>query len=128
MANTSLPFSEWLQNALDKKGWKQSDLARAAHLGKGSLSDIVSGRRKVGIDVARSIAEALKIPPEQVLRAAGMLPPENEDPWADEMSHKLTQLSPGLRSMAERLINSMVEQEEAEQKKNAKPKTRSAKA
>ena len=120
MANTSLQFSEWLQEALEKKGWKQSDLARAAHLGKGSLSDIVSGRRKVGSEVARAIADALKLPPEQVFRAAGILPPENQDPWADEMAHKLSQLSPSLRGVAERFIDSMVEQEEVERKTKSK--------
>lgn len=78
--------------------------------------------------MATAIANALKLPPEQVFRASGILPPENDDPWADEMSHKLSQLSPGLRGVAERFINSMVEQEEAERKKNAKPKQRSAKA
>lgn len=124
MTNTSISFSEWLQEQLDKKGWNQSKLASAAHLGKGSLSDIMSGRRKVGSEVARAIADALKLPPEQVFRAAGILPAEREeDPWVDEMAHKLEQLSPGLRGMAERLINSMVEGEEAEQRKaKQKPK------
>jgi transcriptional regulator with XRE-family HTH domain len=87
--NTSLPFSECLQEQLDKKRWNQSKLASEAHLGKGSLSDIISGRRKVGSEVARAIADALKLPPEQVFRAAGILPPEkDDDPWVEEMSHK----------------------------------------
>ena len=88
----------------------------------------MSGRRKVGSEVARAIADALKLPPEQVFRAAGILPPErDEDPWVDEMTHKLSQLSPGLRSVAERFINSMVEGEEADRKAKARPRQRSAK-
>jgi transcriptional regulator with XRE-family HTH domain len=126
--NTLISFSEWLQKELERKGWNQSDLARAAHLGKGSLSDIISGRRKVGSEVARAIADALKLPPEQVFRAAGILPPEKEDPWVDEMSHKLGQLSPGLRGVAERFINSMLEGEEAERKSKSRTSHKSAKA
>lgn len=126
MANTLDSFSEWLLLTLEKKGWSQSDLARAAHISTGTISDVVSGRRRVGKDMATSIAGALKLPPEQVFRAAGILPPELDDPWVEEMSHKLTRLSPGLRAVAERFINSMVEGEESEQKKKEKPKRRSA--
>jgi transcriptional regulator with XRE-family HTH domain len=121
-------FSEWLLLTLENKGWSQADLARAAKVSRSSISEIISGHRQVGRGTATSIANALKLPPEQVFRAAGILPPENDDPWADEMAHKLSQLSPGLRSVAERFINSMVEQEEAEQKKNPKTKPRSVKA
>jgi transcriptional regulator with XRE-family HTH domain len=126
--NNMTAFPDWLLERLNEKDWSQSDLARAAHIGRSSISEVLSGRRQVGRELATSIANALKLPPEQVFRAAGILPPENDDPWADEMSHKLTQLSPGLRAVAERFINSMVEQEEAERKKNPKPKHRSVKA
>jgi transcriptional regulator with XRE-family HTH domain len=126
--NTSISFSEWLLRALENKGWSQADLARAANVSRSAISEIISGQRQIGKRTATSLAEALKIPPEQVFRAAGILPPENGDPWADEMSHKLSQLSPALRAVAEGLINSMVEGEEAEKKRRAKPKPRSAKA
>jgi transcriptional regulator with XRE-family HTH domain len=126
--NTLNTFSEWLLITLENKGWSQADLARAAKVSRSAISEIISGHRQVGRSTATSIASALKLPPEQVFRAAGILPPENEDPWADEMAHKLGQLSPGLRNVAERFINSMVEQEEAERSKNTKPKPRSAKA
>lgn len=101
MANTSLPFSEWLLITLEHKKWSQADLARASHLSSGTISDVISGRRRVGKDMATSIANALKLPPEQVFRAAGILPPETDDPWAEEMAHKLSQLSPGLRAVDE---------------------------
>jgi transcriptional regulator with XRE-family HTH domain len=126
--NTDNSFSEWLLLTLENKKWSQADLARAAKVSRSAISEVISGRRRVGKDLATSIADALKLPPEQVFREAGILPPENNDPWVEEMSHKLGQLSPGLRSMAERLINSMVEGEEAEQRKNTKPRHRSAKA
>ena len=112
---------------LEKKGWKQSDLARSAHISTGTISDVVSGRRRVGKDMATSIATALKLPPEQVFRAAGILPPETDDPWVDEMSYKLSRLSPGLRRVAERFINSMLEGEEAERIKPPQSKPRSVK-
>ena len=128
IVNTLIPFSEWLLLTLENKGWSQADLARAAKVSRSAISEIISGQRQIGKRTATSLAEALKLPPEQVFRAAGILPPENDDPWVEEMAHKFSQLSPGLRGVAERLINSMVEQEEAERKKNPKSKTRSAKA
>lgn len=113
-------FSEWLLMTLENKEWSQADLARAAKVSRSAISEIISGNRQVGKSTATAIAHALKLPPEQVFRAAGLLPPETEDPWADEMAHKLSQLSPSLRGVAERFINSMVEQEEAEEKSKSK--------
>jgi transcriptional regulator with XRE-family HTH domain len=125
--NTSISFSEWLLATLEEKEWSQARLAKAAQISPASISDILSGRRKIGKDLATAIANALKLPPEQVFRAAGILPPEkDEDPWVEEMSHKLSQMSPGLRTVAERLINSMVEGEEADRRKAKQKKTKTS--
>jgi len=75
-------FSDWLVVTLEGRGWTQADLARQAEVSPAAISDIISGRRKVGKDVATSISKAFKLPPEQVFRAAGLLPPSieiNED-------------------------------------------------
>jgi transcriptional regulator with XRE-family HTH domain len=121
-------FSEWLLVTMEHKEWSQADLARAAKVSRSAISEVISGKRQVGKGLATSIAHALKLPPEQVFRAAGILPPEKEDPWVEEMAHKLDQLSPGLRAVAERFINSMVDGEEAERKAKSKASHKSAKA
>ena len=68
-------FSVWVHAEIDKRGWKASDLARAANVSKGTISDILNERRRPGLDVCVAIARALKYPPEDVLRIAGLLPP-----------------------------------------------------
>ncbi len=115
-------FGDWLQSQLDKKRWSQADLAKNAHISRGTLSNILSGTRGVGEDTITAIAHALKLPPETVFRAAGILPPASDDPWADEMAFKLAELDPAKRAMAERLIQALAEQEEAEKTKTLKAK------
>lgn len=124
-------FSEWLLLELKKREWSQADLARAAQVSRSAISEIISGRRQVGKDTANAIAEALKIPPEHVFRAAGILPSQPDaDPWVEEMDAKLRQLSPELRDLAARVIESIIESEEAQRRrgKSGSPKNRSARA
>lgn len=74
--NTVTSFGDWLQGVLNERKMKPADLANMAHLGSGTLSDIISGRRNVGTEVATSIADALDLPQEEVFRAAGILRPK----------------------------------------------------
>jgi transcriptional regulator with XRE-family HTH domain len=125
--NTSISFSEWLLLMLEKKDWSQADLARAAKVSRSAISEIISEQRQIGKRTATSIANALKLPPEQVFRAAGLLPPEkDEDPWVEDMSHKISKLSPGLRSITERFVNGMLDEEEKQSKTKTKPKAKSS--
>lgn len=119
-------FSDWLVVTLEEKGWSQADLARQAEVSPAAISDIISGRRNVGKNTAKAIAKALKLPPEQVFREAGILPKgkDDNDPWAEEMSHKLKLLSPRVRDMAARIINALAEAE-PESNNEPKPKTKS---
>ena len=69
-------FSEWLTTVLFQKGISQSELARQAGVTRGAINGVLTGARGPGVDLCNGIARALKIPPEEVLRAAGLLPPE----------------------------------------------------
>jgi len=69
-------FGDWLRKILEEKGWSQSDLARAARRSRAAISDAMSGKRGIGPSLATSIAQALKLPREEVYRAAGLLPPK----------------------------------------------------
>ena len=70
-ANT---FSGWLLVEMKERGWSQSELARRAGVSPTAISDVLSGRRNIGKDLATSIAEALRIPAKQVFSEAGLLP------------------------------------------------------
>jgi transcriptional regulator with XRE-family HTH domain len=72
-------FGDWLLREIKKRDWTSSDLAKAARISRGTLSNILSGTRGLGNNTINAIAKALKLPPEQVYRAAGFLPPKSEE-------------------------------------------------
>lgn len=86
-------FSEWLVSMLQARDWNQADLARRAGVSKASISDVISGRRNIGNDLATAIADALKLPTEQVYRAAGLLPPAiHIDEDMEQILHEIEKL------------------------------------
>lgn len=115
-------FGTWLLKELEHRKISQSDLSRMSGLSRGTISNLISGARGRGPDSIEAIARALKIPQEQVFRAAGLLPKEDkDDTWVEEMNHKMKLLPPAMRPIAEKLLNSLLEDAEpAPSKKKAK--------
>jgi len=62
----------------------------------------------------RKIAKAFQLPPEIVFRVTGILPPLIDDPWAEKMNHKIGQLTGARREMAERLLDTLLDEQERE--------------
>lgn len=79
-------FGSWLVETLEVREITQSDLARMSGLSRGTISNIISGSRGRGPDSLRAIAKALRLPPEQIYRAAGILP---QVPDVDEETEKI---------------------------------------
>ena len=71
-------FTGWLQDELNRRGWDQAELARRADVAQSHLSRVMSQLRNPGPDFCRAIARAFRVPPEDVFRRAGLLPPEPE--------------------------------------------------
>ena len=70
----TIDFKDWVERELDRLGWKQADLARAAGMDTGYLSKILSGASNAGPESCVAIARALNYPPDLVFRKAGILP------------------------------------------------------
>lgn len=89
-----MDFSDWLISQMNRQGWSQSDLARASGLNRQSISDYVNKRRtNPDANALNSIARALKLPPEEVYRAAGLLPGQpKSNPSVEEILHIARQL------------------------------------
>ena len=68
-------FSDWLNLEIERREMSQAKLAKSAGISRTSISDILSGKQRAGFDVCVAISRALHIAPENVLRAAGLLPP-----------------------------------------------------
>jgi len=108
-------FSDWLLNELKKQNMTQSDLARVAKLGRGTISNIMNGTRSVGKDTLTKISKGLRLPPEIVFRAAGLLPSSAvNDPLADEISHKLSSLDESRKRVVNRLVDALIDEQARE--------------
>lgn len=119
-----MTFEIWLDEQLDKRGWNRSDLARKGNFNPSALSNIYTGRRKPGIDICNAIAAALKLPPEEVYREAGLLPAVTNQLQEDEkmMRFKFNLLKhKDSRDRAIRFLEFLAEEEERE---NSHAKTR----
>lgn len=67
-------FKEWVEQEMQKRGWKQAELARAGGMDPVTLNRILNMERKAGPDSCSAIARALGLPAEEVYRRAGLLP------------------------------------------------------
>ncbi|MDL1909737.1 helix-turn-helix transcriptional regulator [Chloroflexi bacterium CFX6] len=70
-----IDFPSWLTAQIISRNWKPTDLAKYSHLSDTAVSRILRGDRNPDVDTLSKIAQALRLPPEQVYRAAGILPP-----------------------------------------------------
>lgn len=71
-------FGSWLLNLLQEKNISQSELARRAHISKGTVSNLINGTSGIGEDSLISIAEALNLPPELLFEKAGKFRTKSE--------------------------------------------------
>lgn len=67
-----MEFADWLRNNLNNKNLTQAQLSRKSGISEPHISRLLSGA-KAGEEAAKAIAKALKLPPEEGLRAAGIL-------------------------------------------------------
>jgi transcriptional regulator with XRE-family HTH domain len=124
LVGQSLRFAEWLQSEMDKRGWSQSDCARAADLNRAVINKLLNGKSRPQPLTLVAIARAFKIPIEVAYRAAGLLPPSSEgDDTIEELIYifKCIQ-SPPRRATAIMLLKALVAEEENEQRGDGKAK------
>jgi len=97
-----LTFVEWLELELNQRGWRPSDLARAAGVSSATISNVMTGSRNAGSDLCRGIAKAFGEPEEKVFRLAGLLSPltgPDEDVSFRELHDLWKHLNPGDRQV-----------------------------
>lgn len=88
----SLGFGEWLREQLKQNGMSQAELSHLSGVSEAQISRVISGSN-AGEKFCRSVAKGLKLPPETVFRAAGLLDalPKDEADF-EEWRHLLAQL------------------------------------
>jgi len=76
--NHRTSFADWVRQEIDKRGWQQKALARLAGISEAQVSRVLSGEREAGADFCLGLAFALSLPPVEVFRRAGLLPPRTD--------------------------------------------------
>jgi transcriptional regulator with XRE-family HTH domain len=119
-----LRFAEWLQSEIDKRGWSQSDCARAADLNRAVINKLLNSKSKPQPYTLVAIARAFKIPIEIVYRAAGLLPPNTgDDDTLEELIYAFKSIqSPQRRATAIMLLKALCTEEENERRSEEKAK------
>jgi transcriptional regulator with XRE-family HTH domain len=85
----------WLTEELEKRSWSFRELGRKAGISHATISNIVSGQSKPGLDFCVSIAKAFNVPAETVLRRAGLLQARPDaTPGLRELNFLYEQLDP----------------------------------
>ena len=125
LVGQSLRFAEWLQSEMNKRGWSQSDCARAADLNRAVINKLLNGKSKPQPMTLAAIARAFKMPMEAVYRAAGLLPPSVDgDESLEEVIHAFKSIqSPQRRATAVMLLKALVSEEDNERHTDVKAKT-----
>lgn len=86
-------FGEWLRKELNHRKISQRELADRSGITPAQISRVISGTRGPGPELIQSIAYALNLPPEEVYRAAGLLPEHpKSNPSVEEILHIARQL------------------------------------
>jgi transcriptional regulator with XRE-family HTH domain len=116
--HTTDTFPDWLQSELDRRGWRATELARRADLDDGIISRALSGARVPSVGSLEKIAAALDIPIEEVLRPAGILPPDKKhDARATELAYKISKLPEPYISIVENMVHTFREGDERASRK-----------
>jgi transcriptional regulator with XRE-family HTH domain len=89
-----IDFTTWFFEELRRRDWSQSDLSERSGISQGAISKVIQGQRNPGLDFCMGIAKAFQVPPEVVMRSAGILPPVPEiDEEREEIDYLFNELS-----------------------------------
>ena len=110
----NIRFTDWLQLELDKRGWSQSDCARACDLNRAVINKLLNGKCRPQPVTLIAIAKGLRIPVEVAYRAAGLLPPSSDgDDATQEVIHLFQSLQSAQRkATAIMLLKALVAEDE----------------
>jgi len=115
-------FASWLTEELDKRGWSNSELARRSEVVPSTISMVISRQNQPGLDLCLGLARALHLPPEVVLRKAGLLPPEpDESELVSEMVYLVSRLDPQTQRLLVAQARALYELNQRDRQSNRQP-------
>jgi transcriptional regulator with XRE-family HTH domain len=117
-------FPKWLNDQLENRGWSQAELARRSGISPSQISRLINDSRGIREKSVLGISNALKIPPEDVYREAGLLPRVTQKKsQLEELDHLASLLSrDDLQEVIDYARHRLEKQEEKKQtSRNKKP-------
>ena len=103
-------FVDWLNDELNRRGWSRSEAARRGHISASMMDKVINEIANPGLDFCNAIARAFCIPPEDVLRRAGLLPPAPpESASLNEALFLFRQLHPDTQDQVLAMLRGLVE-------------------
>jgi transcriptional regulator with XRE-family HTH domain len=98
---TITDFTNWLNDELIRRGWRQSDLVRATGISRSGISLLTSGQIRPAPQTVMQLSRVFKVPPDFIMRKVGYLPPKEEgsDPTLEEVNFKYAMLPPDKKQL-----------------------------
>jgi transcriptional regulator with XRE-family HTH domain len=88
-----LSIGDWLRVEREKRGWSQSDLGRATGLGRSLINKLENADQNTTLYNCINIARAFDMPPEDLMRIAGILPQKpNDNPLENKIKYLISKL------------------------------------
>lgn len=120
---------EWIVEKRETKGWSQAQLAEKVGTTRQTINDYERRRRKNPDEaILAKISEVFGEADDYLPRLAGLLPAKpDDDPWIKKMNAKLQRVPLGLRDAADRMIESLADEEVEPRQIKVRKKTKAAK-
>ena len=119
---SSTDFANWLRNELIERNISPADLSRMMKKKPASISNVLNEKRAAGTDFILAVATALRLPPEELYRIAGLLPRKpvrqgKQEMLLHELAALLEQMSPNSQQMVIKLVREIYEHDKETQEK-----------
>ena len=90
-------LANFLNSELERRGWSINELGRRANISASQAANVIAGRSEPGLEFCLAIADTFRLDPVNVLRMAGLLPPDlaslrAKNPKLDECCRILSRL------------------------------------
>ena len=95
MVNMTLTdFTDWMNDELMRRGWRQADLMRATGISRSGISLLMNGQIRPAPQTVLQLSRVFRVPPDFIMRKVGYLPPKMEggDPELEEINFKYAML------------------------------------
>jgi transcriptional regulator with XRE-family HTH domain len=88
------PFGDWLRKEREKRDWSQADLGKWSGLGRSAINKLENHDQYPTTYNCISLSDALDMPPEDLMRIAGLLPSKRDNnPLENKINYLISKFS-----------------------------------